>query len=140
MKLVGLLLISIYFTYVSGFFIRYPFGPKFSIKDKEVNKKIDYKFPPEKQAVINKINGLYALIGPDINMKEVSTLFDLFIGDGIIQSVFFNKGELTYVKHYVRTEKLVYEEENGKIPKNALYASDTVIIFFINDLANVPFT
>ena len=120
MKFTCLLIIGLWVYYVSGFFIRYPFGPKFSIKDKETRKKIDYILPPDKQEIINKINGLYALIGPDINMKEVSTLFDLFIGDGIIQSVFFNKGELTYIKHYVRTEKLLYEEENGKMPKNAL--------------------
>jgi hypothetical protein len=119
MKFVGLLIV-LYFSYTTAFFIQYPFGKKFSIKNKEVNKKLDYVLPPEKQSVVNKINGLYALIGPDINMKEVSTLFDLFIGDGIIQSVFFNKGELTYVKHYVRTEKLLYEEDNGIIPKNAL--------------------
>jgi carotenoid cleavage dioxygenase-like enzyme len=136
MIFVGLLFV-LYFSYTSAFFIRYPFGKKFSINNKEVNKKIDYALPPEKQAIVNKINGLYALIGPDINMKEVSTLFDLFIGDGIIQSVFFNKGELTYVKHYVRTEKLLYEQDNGIIPKNALLQ-----LFFIllNKLGLFPNT
>jgi carotenoid cleavage dioxygenase-like enzyme len=127
----------LYFAYTSSLFIRYPFGPKFSIKEKEVNKKIKYELPPEKQRIINKINGLYALIGPDVNMKEVSTLFDLFIGDGIIQSVFFNKGELTYVKHYVRTEKLLYEEENGIIPKNSLLQ---LLFVFLNKLGLFPNT
>jgi len=127
----------LYFAYTSSLFVRYPFGPKFSIKEKEVNKKIKYELPPEKQRIINKINGLYALIGPDVNMKEVSTLFDLFIGDGIIQSVFFNKGELTYVKHYVRTEKLLYEEENGIIPKNALLQ---LLFVLLNKLGLFPNT
>jgi carotenoid cleavage dioxygenase-like enzyme len=136
MKLVTLISF-LYFSYASSLFIRYPFGPKFSIKDKEVNKKIEYELPLEKQRIINKINGLYALIGPDVNMKEVSTLFDLFIGDGIIQSVFFNKGELTYVKHYVRTEKLLYEEENGIIPKNALLQ---LLFVLLNKLGLFPNT
>ena len=127
----------LYFAYASSLFIRYPFGPKFSIKDKEVNKRIEYILPPDKQNIVNKINGLYALIGPDVNMKEVSTLFDLFIGDGIIQSVFFNKGELTYVKHYVRTEKLLYEEENGIIPKNALLQ---LLFVLLNKLGLFPNT
>ena len=131
------IIIVLYFAYVSAFFIRYPFGPKFSIKDKEISKRIDYVLPPEKQGVVNKINGLYALIGPDINMKEVSTLFDLFIGDGIIQSVFFNKGKLTYVKNYVRTEKLLYEEENGKIPKNSIIQ---LLFVFLNKLGLFPNT
>jgi hypothetical protein len=136
MKFVGLLIV-LYFAYTTSFFIQYPFGKRFSIKDKEVNKKIDYVLSPDKQAIINKINGLYALIGPDVNMKEVSTLFDLFIGDGIIQSVFFNKGELTYVKHYVRTEKLLYEEENGIIPKNALLQ---LLFVLLNKLGLFPNT
>lgn len=102
----------------SGFFIKYPFRFKsgFSIKHKEINKKIEYVLTKEKQDIINKINGTYSIIGPDINIKNVSTIIDLFMGDGNIQSIFFNNGELTFDKHYIRTEKLVYEEENGKIP------------------------
>ena len=131
------LIIFLYFSYTKALFIRYPFGPKFLIKDKEINKRIEYVLPPNKQDIVNKINGLYALIGPDINMKEVSTLFDLFIGDGIIQGIFFNNGELTYVKHYVRTEKLLYEEENGIIPKNALFQ---LLFVLLNKLGLFPNT
>jgi hypothetical protein len=100
----------------SGFFIKYPFGNKFTIRDKEINKKLNYVLPPEKQSIINKINGTYALIGPDVNIKNISTIIDLFMGDGNIQSVFFNNGELTFDKHFIRTEKIIYEEENGKLP------------------------
>jgi carotenoid cleavage dioxygenase-like enzyme len=110
------ILILCFITHITGFFIKFPFGSKFSIKDKEVNVNIEYKLPSEKQNIVNKINGVYALIGPDTDFKTVSNLFDLFIGDGIIQSVFFDNGNLTYVKHYVRTEKIIYEEKNGKIP------------------------
>jgi carotenoid cleavage dioxygenase-like enzyme len=127
--------IVLYFGYGTSFFIRYPFGPKFFIKDKEVNKKIEYKLPPEKQEIINKINGLYAMIGPDINIKEVSNLFDLFIGDGIIQGVFFDNGNLTYAKQYVRTEKIVYEEKNGRIPRNSL---SNILFMFLNKIGLFP--
>jgi carotenoid cleavage dioxygenase-like enzyme len=111
------ILFFIYIVSCSGFFVKFPFGKKFSIKDKEVKKEIEYKLPKEKQEIINKITGLYALIGPDIHIKNVSTLFDLFIGDGVIQSVFFDNGKITYVKHYVRTEKLLYEQSYGKLPR-----------------------
>jgi carotenoid cleavage dioxygenase-like enzyme len=46
--------------------------------------------------------------------NNLDNLYDLFTGDGVIQGVFFEKGELTFVKHFVRTEKLEYEEKNGK--------------------------
>jgi hypothetical protein len=127
----------IYIVSCSGFFIKYPFGPKFSIKDKDINKKITYNLPIEKQKVINKINGLYALIGPDVNIKNVSTIFDLFIGDGNIQGIFFDNGELTYVKHFVRTEKLLYEEDNGKIPEFMLTKLLLGILYKMHMFPNV---
>jgi hypothetical protein len=108
-----------YILSCSGFFIKYPFGPKFLIKEKEINKKIEYKLSKKEQNIVNKINGVYAIIGPDINIKNVSSIFNLFVGDGNIQSIFFNNGELTFVKHYIRTEKLLYEEENGRLPTDA---------------------
>ena len=79
----------IYISSCSCFFIKYPFGHKFSIKEKETTRKIKYALPIEQQNVINNINGFYGLIGPDINIKNVSTIFDLFIGDGNIQGIFF---------------------------------------------------
>lgn len=125
-----------YIVTCSGFFIRCPFGKKFSIKDNEMQKQIEYTLPAEKQMIINKIHGIYALIGPDINIKKVSTLFDLFIGDGIIQSVIFDNGNLTFVKHYVRTEKLLYEEENGRLPKSVLAYSFFGLLNFMNVFPN----
>ena len=77
-----------------------------------INQKLIYKLPPYKQNIVNKINGFYGLIGPDVNMSTVNNLFDLFIGDGNIQGVFFDKGNITMIKHFVRTDKLLYEERN----------------------------
>jgi hypothetical protein len=99
-------------------FLNIKFGNKINVKEKEINQKLIYKLPPYKQNIVNKINGFYGLIGPDVNMSTVNNLFDLFIGDGNIQGVFFDKGNITMIKHFVRTDKLLYEERNGKIPNS----------------------
>jgi len=104
-----------------SFVNHFKFGNKFCIKNDEITKRIEYELPLEKQDVVNKFNGAYALIGPDVDINKVSTLFDLFVGDGIIQSVFFDNGELTYSRNYIKTEKLLLEEKMGKIPKNVGY-------------------
>jgi len=112
-----LFLLFIFFPLIEPF-LNINFGNKIRIQDKEFKKLLNYKLPYYKQNIINKINGFYGLIGPDVNMSTVSNLFDLFIGDGNIQGVFFDKGNITLIKHFVRTDKLLYEEENGKIPNN----------------------
>lgn len=61
-------------------------------------------------AVIKKINGFYGLVGPNINMSAVGSLFELFTGDGIVQGVFFDNGNVTFVKHVIQTEKILFEE------------------------------
>jgi len=125
----------IYMTLCSGYLVKFPFGKRFSIANQEVHKHINYELPLNKQEILNKLNGVYAIIGPDIHIKNVSTLFDLFIGDGIIQSIFFDHGNLTYVKHYVRTEKLLYEEEYGKLSKKVL---PLLIFTLLNKLKLLP--
>jgi len=131
MKIISFLLIlPITFTtitFIKAFFWNIPLGKKVNIKSKEIKEKIQYKLPYHDQQIINKINGFYGMIGPDINITTVTNLYDLFIGDGNIQGIFFNNGELTFVKHFIRTEKLLYEEKNGRIPNNhiikALFAT-----------------
>lgn len=127
----------IYISSCSSFFIKYPFGRRFSIKDSEITRKIKYALPIEQQNIINKINGFYGLIGPDINIKKITTIFDLFIGDGNIQGIFFDKGELTYIKKYIRTEKILYEEENGKLPESMLAKLFFGVLYNLNIFPNV---
>lgn len=110
--------VILYLPYINPFFLNFNFGNKVNIKDREFKRQITYKLPPKKQQIVNKITGFYGLIGPDVNMTTVNNLFDLFIGDGNIQGAFFNKGNITVIKHFVRTDKLLYEEENGRIPNN----------------------
>jgi hypothetical protein len=108
----------IYLPFIQTFFLNFKFGKKLNIKEREYKEQLTYRLPPHKQLIINKINGFYGLIGPDVNISTVSNLFDLFIGDGNIQGAFFENGNITLIKHFVRTDKLKYEEENGKIPNN----------------------
>lgn len=122
---------------IRGLFINFHFGNKFSIKDKEIKKQISYTLPFCQQKIINKFNGFYGIIGPDINITKVNTLYDLFIGDGNIQGVFFNKGEITFIKRYIRTDKLLYEEKNGRIPNHNLVKLFFTICNKLNMLPNI---
>jgi carotenoid cleavage dioxygenase-like enzyme len=100
------------------FFLNIQFGNPFRIAKKEINKKIEYNLPKRDSDIIKKLNGFYGMIGPDVNTSTINTLYDLFTGDGNIQGIFFDNGELTYTKNFVRTEKLLYEEVNGRIPNH----------------------
>jgi hypothetical protein len=75
-------------------FLNIKFGNKINVKEKEINQKLIYKLPPYKQNIVNKINGFYGLIGPDVNMSTVNNLFDLFISfpfDFVWSYIFFSK-------------------------------------------------
>jgi carotenoid cleavage dioxygenase-like enzyme len=99
-------------------FIKLPIGSPLSIKNKEINKKIIINLPPEDIEIVKQINGIYGVIGPDIDIPDIDNLYHLLLGNGIIQGIFFDNGELTFVKHYVKTEKLKYEEDCGKVLQN----------------------
>lgn len=64
------------------------------------------------QSTIEKINGFYGLLGPRAAYK-VGSLYELFLSDGMIQGMFFQNGNLTFVKHLIRTEKVKLEESIG---------------------------
>jgi len=105
------------------------------IKDKEINQKINYKIPQREQDVLNKIDGFYGMIGPDINITTIKSLYDLFTGDGNIQGVFFNGGNLTFVKHFIKTDKVKFEEKYGKIPKDVF---STIFMLIMNKVKLFP--
>ena len=85
--------------------------------------------------VLNKISGFYGLIGPDVNINYLKSLYDLFTGDGMIQGIFFNEGNVTFVKHIVRTEKIVFEEKYGLFSKNIFW---TPLYLALNALKIIP--
>jgi hypothetical protein len=67
------------------------------------------------QSKIKEINGFYGMIGPDVNIKKIKTLYELFTGDGIIHGIFLENGKITQISHKIQTEKLKYESIHGKI-------------------------
>jgi hypothetical protein len=93
-----------------------------------INEKINLNLTFKQKNIINKIDGFYGLIGPNIKMENnIESLYDLFIGDGVIQGVFFENGNLTFVKHLIKTEKVLFEEKFGVLPKN----NNLLTIFFM---------
>lgn len=83
----------------------------------------DHKIPlqtkPDSQ-ILNGLTGFYGLIGPNMNFYNATSLIELFTGDGIVQGVFFDKGNLTFVNHIIETEKVKFERKHGIIPKHTL--------------------
>jgi len=113
-----LLLIIIFTAPITNAFFRNLINKNnkiFKISDNEIIETIDYTniLAKDKQ-IISKINGFYGIIGPDIDITTTSTLYDLFLGNGNIQGVFFKNGELTFIKYFIRTEKLLFEVAYNK--------------------------
>lgn len=117
---INLLVTLLLWRTLNANFLKFPFGNTFKISSREIIKHIPYHLVPNEKKVIDKINGFYGLIGPDVNITEIGSLYDLFTGDGMIQGLFLNNGNLTFVKQFVKTEKILYEESNGRIPKNPI--------------------
>jgi hypothetical protein len=88
-----------------------------------------------KDPLFKEIKGFYGLIGPDVNASSITSLYELFTGDGIIQGAFFDKGKITFVKHFVRTEKLLYESDHGRFSKNIFI---TPFYIFLNKIKLIP--
>ena len=112
-----LFIINLFLT--NGFLNLFNFGIKTTAN---VYEKLTIKLNNKQSDIIKQINGFYGLIGPNIYMdNNVDSLKDLFMGDGLIQGIFFENGNLTYVRHLIKTEKILYEEKYGKLPLNNNY-------------------
>lgn len=96
------------------------FGKPFQISKREITKHIPYNkiSSLDAQKIVKNIDGFYGMIGPDVDEDKVKSVYELFAGDGMIQGVFFDNGNITFVKKFIRTEKLLFEEKYGKIPSN----------------------
>jgi len=124
-------------TLCNGFFLNFRFGPPFKIENMEKRTKIEYNLPKEHENIVKNISGFYGMIGPNVEIKKVKSLFDLFMGDGIIQGLFFDNGNITFVKQFIRTEKLLYEEKNGRMPTTLFHYVWFMIIHHMGMLPNV---
>jgi len=95
----------------------------------EINEIINYAdINLKDKEIISKINGFYGIIGPDIKITSISNLYNLFLGNGNIQGVFFNNGELKFIKYFIRTEKILFEELNNKVSNNFMLITFLTII------------
>ena len=90
--------------------------------------------PPEKTF---PITGFYGLIGPNIDYKNIKSLYDLFIGDGIVQGVFLKNGTATFVKSSIKTEKIRMEKTYGKMPKHIFMTILTTALYHMKMLPNM---
>ena len=135
--LCSLLKIILFLPFIDSFFINIRFGSPFRVSNKEVNKKIIVPTSLKNKNVLKKINGFYGMIGPDVNVSTVNSLYELFTADGNIQGIFLENGELTYIKHYIRTDKLLYEEKNGIIPKNIWTSGIFMLLDKLNMFPNI---
>ena len=67
---------------------------------------------PIKLEILEKCKGFYGLIGPNIERKKTTTLYDFFMGNGMIQGVFIEKEKLTFIRTDIETEKRKLEDES----------------------------
>jgi hypothetical protein len=117
---------------INGLFWNLKFGPRFNIADRELRIPIKTD-----QSDSKTLRGFYGLIGPDLVIRNKTTLFDLFIGDGVIQGAFFENGQITFIKHFIRTDKLKYESDNGRIPDNFFVRFIIMILSKLNLMPNI---
>ena len=110
------------------------FQNSFNIPKRENRQPIH--IPPK--SPFRQLNGFYGLIGPDIQINNVQTLYDLFTGDGKIQGVFFQPNDNpTFVTHLVRTDKLLYESIHGRFSKHIWMTPLYVLLNKVGILPNV---
>lgn len=134
MKLFNLFLFIINLISVNSF-IKLNFGKKIKISEKEVSNNINYIVSLENKELLKEISGFYGLIGPDASIQKSYDIFELFNKNGVIQGVFINNGSIDYIRYYIKTDKLKYEEENGKIPINIF----TILLFeFLKNINLLP--
>jgi hypothetical protein len=113
--------------------IKKQFMRPFEIEENEIRSPIIVT----NDTLLNEIEGFYGLIGPEVNKSSIKTLYGLFTGDGIIQGVFFDKGNMRFVKHFVRTEKILFESVYGRFSTNLLM---TPLYVFLNKIGFIPNT
>lgn len=123
-----ILIVALVFIRVSAYIFNVKFGNPFKIEKREIKEKLSCaSLSLKEKNILKELKGFYGLIGSDVSDVDNDSMYDLFTGDGMVQGVFIDNGELTFVKHFVRTDKLVYEEDNGKMPRNSPF-------FFIYNL------
>uniref|UniRef100_A0A6C0I2N2 Uncharacterized protein n=1 Tax=viral metagenome TaxID=1070528 RepID=A0A6C0I2N2_9ZZZZ len=64
----------------------------------------------------------FGMIGPNIRVQKTTTLAELFMGDGIIQGVFFDgNGTMTPAKHVIQTDRQVFKANALRFPPKKMF-------------------
>ena len=79
-----------------------------SIKNKDITKNINYN--KDYEDTINKLNVFFGVIGPNIDRSNIKTLYELLMGNGIINGIFISNGNITFVKKFIKTDKFIRDE------------------------------
>jgi len=117
---------------INGWMFNLKFGPRFNVAEREHRVHIKNRV-----GELSSVRGFYGLIGPDVTVHNNTTLYELFTGDGVVQGAFIDKGKITFQRHLVRTDKLLYEIENGRIPDNMCIKMVFMFFQLFNMLPNI---
>jgi len=93
------------------------------------------KWRKKKESKIDKINGFYGLVGPDVEVSKTNTLYELFTGDGVIQGIFLENGNIRQISHMVQTEKIQHEKIYGKFLNHMMFLP---LYMFLNKIGVIP--
>jgi carotenoid cleavage dioxygenase-like enzyme len=80
---------------------------RIQIKKRQIKRR---QIKMGQEDILQKINGFYGLIGPNIERKETKSIYDLFMGNGMVQGVFIKDGSITYIKQEIETDKFKMED------------------------------
>mgnify|MGYP001260360815 CR=1 FL=1 len=95
------------------------FIPKFNSKhithfyDTDKTVKLE-----NKHNLFSNFTGFYGLIGPNMDFNNANSLMELFTGDGVVQGIFIDNGNITFQNHLIQTEKLLFEKLHGNVKLN----------------------
>lgn len=122
------------FCIINHYVYTFPLPKKFV----SISRKIEIKhLDTESREILQKINGFYGLIGPDLERNKPKSLFDLFMGNGIIQGVFIENGELTFVKNEIQTDKRnleTFQAPKKKFVPNMMGVANTAFLQWNNKI------
>ena len=90
-----------------------------------------------RRSKIKQINGFYGLVGPDVDISKIKSLYELFTGDGMVHGVFLENGKITQISHKIQTEKIKYETQHGKLVN---HISLQPLYMFLNKIGILPNT
>ena len=91
-----------------------------------------------KLKILEKCNGFYGLIGPNIVRKETTSLYDFFMGNGMIQGVFIENEKLTFIQTDIETEKRklegsIFTNKHNFALSDLFGVANTAFLYFENN-------